>query len=52
MKQGDILQLHFNLTLEYDIRKAQDNQEGFELNETHHLLDYVGDINLLRKKVS
>jgi hypothetical protein len=44
--QQDILSLLlFNFTSEYGIRKLQENHEGVEMNETHHLLIYVVDAN-------
>jgi hypothetical protein len=39
--------LLFNLTLEYAIRKVQENQVGLNLNGTHQLLIYADHINLL-----
>jgi hypothetical protein len=35
------------LALEYDIRKVQENQVGLKFNQTHLLLAYADDANLL-----
>jgi hypothetical protein len=43
--------LLFNFALEYVVRKVQEDQVGLKLNETHHLLVYADDVNLLEDKI-
>jgi hypothetical protein len=52
IKQGDaLLPLLFNFTLEYAIRKVQENHVELKLNGTHQLLLYVDD-NLLGDNIN
>jgi hypothetical protein len=52
LKQGDALSpLLFNFSLEHAIRRVQENQEGMQLNGTHQLLAYSGDVNTVRENV-
>jgi hypothetical protein len=43
--------LRFNFALEYAIKKVQKNQRRLELNETHQLLVYADDMNLLGNNI-
>jgi hypothetical protein len=47
LKQEDLSPLLFNFALEYAIRKVQENQVALKWDETHHLLSYADDVNLL-----
>jgi hypothetical protein len=47
LKQGDAVSPFFNFTLEYVIRKVQENQERLQLNRTHQLLVYADHFILL-----
>jgi len=43
-KEGDaLLPLLFNFLLEYNIRRAQVNQDGLKLNESYQLVVYAAD---------
>ena len=48
LKQEDALSpLLFNFALGYVIRRVQVNQDGLKLNDTHQLLAYADDVNVL-----
>jgi hypothetical protein len=51
-RQGDTLSpLLFNFTLEYAIRRVQENQVRLKLNGTHQILAYADDVNLLEDNI-
>jgi len=35
----------------YDINNVKENQNGLKLNDTHQLLVYAGDVNILEGSV-
>ena len=48
LKQGDALSLLlFNFELEYAIRKVQETRLGLDMNDTHQILAYADDVNLI-----
>jgi hypothetical protein len=53
IEEGDALSpLLFNFALAYTIRMVHENQVGLKLNETHQLLVYVDDANLLGDNIA
>jgi hypothetical protein len=52
LKQRAPLPLLFNFSLEYAIRKVQENQIGLEMNGTHQLPVYADSINLLGNSIN
>jgi hypothetical protein len=52
INQGDaIIQLIFNFALQYVSGKVEQNQVRLKLKETHLLLAYADEVNLLANKI-
>jgi hypothetical protein len=52
LKQGDsLMPFLFNSSLEYAIRRVQVNQDGLKLSDTHKLLVYADDVNILGRSI-
>jgi hypothetical protein len=52
LKHGDALSpLLFNFTLEYAIRRIQENQKGRKWNGTSQILGYADDVNVVEENI-
>jgi hypothetical protein len=51
LKQEDLSLLLFNFASEYTMKRVQGNQKGLTMNETHQLLVYAEDINIVSENI-